>query len=231
VIEIPESDVSKHTLTGDFTQRWHISKGPRLIVAPPIDSIGHDRPLTANPSGQKTGLTNGEPNPRFHRPSKSYTQPRSRHRPTLTGKKEYTDKNGVNKTEHFWRHPPVYETTTGQTQPLYVGAGIGDLSSPGYDNEEEEIDEESEFKAMRPDRYEADLLFRDSGYGFGGMLPGLREAEPIAKRRGGRQRSSTIAADGSDVIGGLTTRGNGSDDETIRAFQRLQLESKIPVHS
>jgi hypothetical protein len=108
--------------------------------------------------------------------------------PILSSKKEYVTKEGHPKTEYVWRHPPVFETTNGQTQPVYVGAGLGDISSPTtapisgeiYYSDEDDI-EGAEFGAMRkPAKGEEELLFRDSGYGSQGMLPGLVEKTPLA---------------------------------------------------
>jgi hypothetical protein len=106
--------------------------------------------------------------------------------PILSSKKEYTTKEGHPKTEYVWRHPPVFETAGSQVQPIYIGAGLGDLSSyrPKTALEEDyhsdEDDEGADFGAMRtPSKGEEELLFRDSGYGHG-MLPGLTEKTPLA---------------------------------------------------
>jgi hypothetical protein len=108
--------------------------------------------------------------------------------PTLSSKKEYITKEGHPKTEYVWRHPPMFETATGQKQPIYIVAGLGDLSSPrpktapekSYHSEEDD-NKGADFGAMRtPANGEEGLLFRDSGYGGGGMLPGLTEKTPLA---------------------------------------------------
>jgi hypothetical protein len=97
-------------------------------------------------------------------------------------------KEGYPRTEYVWRHPPAFETASGQTHSVYVGAGLGDISSPTtapisgetYYSDEDDI-EGAEFGATRiPAEGEEDLLFRDSGYGSHGMLPGLAEKTPLA---------------------------------------------------
>lgn len=106
--------------------------------------------------------------------------------PNLSSKKEYMTKEGHPKTEYVWRHPPVFETASGQRQPVYIGAGLEDLSSsrpktaPDENYRSNEDVEDADFGTVRtPSTSEAELLFRDSGYGHG-MLPGLMEKTPLA---------------------------------------------------
>jgi hypothetical protein len=94
-------------------------------------------------------------------------------KPVLSSKKEHTAQAGVPSTEQIWRHPPVSETATGQPQPIYVGAGIYDLSAEDYYSDDDD-EWGADYGAMRtPAVGEEDLIFRDSGYGADGMLPGL----------------------------------------------------------
>lgn len=41
--------------------------------------------------------------------------------PVLSSKREYISKEGHPKTEYVWRHPPVFETSNGQTQFVFQG--------------------------------------------------------------------------------------------------------------
>jgi hypothetical protein len=153
--------------------------------------------------------------------------------PILSSKKEYITKEGYPKTEYVWRHPPVFETTTGQTQPIYMGAGLRDLSSPRpktapaepYHSEEEEI-EGADFGVMRtPNMGEEGLLFRDSGYGSHGMLPGLTEKTPLAGLSG---QSRFVPEDfevvrlGKVVGDEEAEQRKSSEGEATRALRRIR---------
>jgi hypothetical protein len=175
--------VPKHTVTGRFDQNWHISKPGSSMLGNSIDGCETASRASTDsaPDGPVIGLARGEPRSRPRGNSKASSLKSSKNRePILSSKKESITKVGIPKTEYVWRHPPVFETVTGQTQPVYIGAGIGDLSSENYySDEDDELG--AEFGAARSTaRGEEGLLFRDSGYGSGGMLPGLKEMSPIA---------------------------------------------------
>lgn len=62
---------------------------------------------------------------------------------------------------------------------MYIGAGLGDISAQnGYQSDSDTAS--AEFGAERqPAKGEEGLLFRDSGYGSQGMLPGLGQSAPM----------------------------------------------------
>jgi hypothetical protein len=111
--------------------------------------------------------------------SKSHSKAKTILEPILSSKKEYITTEGHPKTEYVWRHPRVFEDAQGRTQPVYLGAGLGDLSAEATSDDEDL--EGAEFGAMRGSRIQGEesLLFRDSGYGSAGMLPGLKERSPL----------------------------------------------------
>ncbi|KAE8447214.1 hypothetical protein EG329_011045 [Mollisiaceae sp. DMI_Dod_QoI] len=185
--EIAESDLhkyTKHSVTGKPNGNWHIVKdGARtqsltqsIYSHTNIDeNDGADSPIIP--------LARGEPKTRSRRNSRASTISRSKNvlDPILSSKKESMTKEGYPKTEYVWRHPPVFQDAEGRTQPVYISAGLGDLSSPtGYHSDADSTG--AEFGAMRqPAKGEEDLLFRDSGYGSAGMLPGLVQKAPVAE--------------------------------------------------
>jgi len=103
---------------------------------------------------------------------KSHRSGKSIFEPILSSKKESITKDGHPKTEYVWRHPPVFETATGKISPALIPAAF---EGEQYYSDEEDDFADAEFGA---ERGEGDLLFRDSGYGSGGMLPGLPQPNP-----------------------------------------------------
>ena len=153
--------------------------------------------------------------------------------PNLSSKKEYTSKEGHPKTEYVWRHPPVFETASGQIRPIYIGARLGDLSgsyaNPAAQQYSNEVDdEEANFGAVRASAQgEESLLFRDSGYGHG-MLPGLKEKTPLA---GMSDEPRFIPEDFEviqlgNVVGEDERKGKavdrGADGEVTKALRRIR---------
>lgn len=202
LIEIPESQVPERT--GQSPSRnWNIRRtsiGKRDRNAPAhhikIPSQVQDIESDEGADGPVIGLVRSEPRmTRYRGNSKSSIFSNSSHTKspskspnplaaTLSKRKSVT-KEGVPKTEYVRRYPPVFENSSGQTQgPVYIAAGLGNLSAVEYNryySDEDDI-EGAEFGAvMKLARGEEDLLFRDSGYGFGGMLPGLVEMAPMVK--------------------------------------------------
>jgi hypothetical protein len=217
-IEIPEHMVPGRTSSGSPSRNWEIvqtgiGKGDHKDEFRQKTSSNHSRKrsqsLTARKyqyshanfddedgaDGPVIGYTRSESrashsrvNSRtsLHTPKSSMTK--NTLEPILSSKREYISKDGHPKAEYVWRHPPVFERATGRTQPIYIGAGLGDLSSskpkttPRNSNYVYEGDNDGvDFGAMRtPTKSEEGLLFRDSGYGSGGMLPGLTEQTPLA---------------------------------------------------
>ena len=153
--------------------------------------------------------------------------------PVLCSKKEYITKEGHPRTEYVWRHPPVFETATGKTQP--IGGGLGDLISTvpetapvkSYHSDEEDI-EGAEFGAMSmPSNGEEGLLFRDSGYGHG-TLPGLTEKAPLAGMSGEPRfvpedfeiiRLGKVVGDEGTAEG---KSNRNSEGEATRALRRIK---------
>jgi hypothetical protein len=146
--------------------------------------IGYTRGNHSRGDSNISTPTRANPRASMHTPKSSITK--SILEPVLSSKKEYITNEGHPKTEYVWRHPPVFETASGQTQPIYIGAGLGDLSASEVNStnsyySDEEGNSEAEFGAMRtPTKGEEGLLFRDGGYGSHGMLPGLKEKTPLA---------------------------------------------------
>jgi len=219
--EIPESMVPKQTVTGKLDQNWHISKpGPGRLAS------GHDPCETASrtstdsaPDGPVIGLARGEPRTRPRGNSKASSLKSNKNRePILSSKKESITKDGIPRTEYVWRQPPVFETIKGDTQPVYIGAGIGDLSGENYcSDEDDELG--AEFGAASSTaKGEESLLFRDSGYGSGGMLPGLEEMSPIAKTDGSAQ-VGRVVDDGS--LGQVNVASN-AEGEATEALRRMR---------
>jgi hypothetical protein len=117
----------------------------------------------------------------------------------LSSKKESIGKDHhVPKTEYAWRHAPVFDIGTGHIQPVYIGAGIGDLSAETYYSDEvDELGADFGTTGMTA-KGEEDLLFRESGYGFGGMLPGLGDRTSV-ERSSGADFGSVVGHDPAPV--------------------------------
>ena len=201
LIEIPESRVTERTGHEFPSPNWEIKrtspeKGDRSTAAPPQESNqGQYTEDDEGADGPIIGLARGEQRTtRSRGNSKSSVFSNSNHTkspskssnplaPILSSKKESVTKDGVPKTEFVWRHPPVFENASGQIRgPVYISAGLGDPSGIPY--EIYHSDQEDVEWARKPGRGEEDLLFRDSGYGSGGMLPGLTESAPMVTGMG-----------------------------------------------
>merc|ERR1711900_31352 len=130
------------------------------------------------------GLARGDPKPRSRANSRAsnHTVKTSRSlknlftEPILTSKKEYMTEEGYPRTEFVWRHPPVFEDAIGRTQPVTINAGFGDYNAYPQQFLEDSL---RNLEPVRSARDEEPLLFRDSGYGSGGMLPGLSALAPM----------------------------------------------------
>ena len=266
LIEIPEHMVPGRTANGSSNRNWQIvqtgmgqgdhgltlhrktaSQQSRVRSKSLTSSIyqytHHSIDKNESADGPVIGYTRGEQranhsrvNSRASTHTSKSSMSKSILEPILSSKKEYTTKEGYPKTEYVWRHPPVFETATGQTQPIYIGAGLGDLSSvrpktaPGisyYDEEDEDI-AGADFGAMRKSFGGEEFLFRDSGYGSGGMLPGLKEKTPLA---GMSEEPRFIPEDfefiqlGHVVDNESVVKGNSRDSsegEATRALRRLR---------
>jgi hypothetical protein len=159
--------------------------------------------------------------------TKSHSKAKNVLEPILSRQKEYITKEGYPKTEYVWRHPRVFEDTQGRTQPVYLGAGLGDLS-PEANSDDEDL-EGAEFGAMRGSRIQGEdsLLFRDSGYGSAGMLPGLKERSPLEDFNFGQMEDFGEkirlgrVLDDDEEIGNLKIAGN-KEGEATKALRRMK---------
>ena len=175
--------VPQHKVTGRLDQSWHLSEpGPSMLSNGfKCESAVRTSTDTAlggparGPVGRETGShTRGDS-------LTSSLKSLSRPEPILSSKKESTTKDGIPRTEYVWRHPPVFETVTGETQPVYIGAGLGVFRGDDhYSNGDDEPDATKLFT-----KGEEEILFRDSGYGAGGTLPGAEDMNPSSIRNGG----------------------------------------------
>jgi hypothetical protein len=229
LIEIPENELHKytqHTITGKPNGNWHLTKDrPReQSLTQSIYSHTNTDP-DDGAEGPVIGLVRGEPKSRSRANSHASAGSRSRSilEPILSSKKEYMTKEGYPKTEYVWRHPPVFEDAQGRTQPVYIGAGLGDLTSPlGEYYSDEDDTAGAAFGAERVlAKGEEGLLFRDSGYGSAGMLPGLSgQKAPVAGYQ--VQNQNQNQARNGDVVGDWGEKINygkvlNHDEEMVRA--------------
>jgi hypothetical protein len=194
-------------------QNWHISKpGPSSLLngTDPCETASRASTDSA-PDGPVVALSRGEPRTRPRDNSKASSLKSSKREPVLSSKKEYMTKEGIPRTEYVWRHPPVFETATGETQPVYIGAGIGDLSGVNYySDEDDELG--AEFGAARSSaKGEEEPLFRDSGYGSRGMLPGLKDINPSSTTNGSAHLGQVVC---EDTIGQVKSPSNAGGEAT-----------------
>ena len=184
LVEIPEPQIPKHCVTEKEARNWHIARGP----APCVPAKDTTPPAPTSPIETATapivGLARGEPKARSRANSmksvksaksmKAHKWTRSRAKsllqPVLSSKKEYMTEAGHPRTEYVWHHPPVMQTEDNQIRPIYIGAGIGDLTSYAYSSGEEEDLAGARFGAAVD---EGGLLFKESDYERSGSLPGL----------------------------------------------------------
>ena len=166
-----------------------VSQGNYQFADSNVEEDGAEGPVIGFTRGDSPTSNQSRSNTSVSAPTSKVSANKNMIEPVLCSKKEYITKEGHPRTEYVWRHPPVFETATGKTQP--IGGGLGDLISTvpetapvkSYHSDEEDI-EGAEFGAMSmPSNGEEGLLFRDSGYGHG-TLPGLTEKAPLAGMSG-----------------------------------------------
>ncbi|PVH77233.1 hypothetical protein DL98DRAFT_656900 [Cadophora sp. DSE1049] len=193
LVEIPESQVPKHKITGSMNRTWSLSKRPYSSRSRTSSLTQYPVHPPTNPDEYESaeapviGLARGDPKPRSRANSRAsnHTVKTSRSlknlftEPILTSKKEYMTEEGYPRTEFVWRHPPVFEDAIGRTQPVMINAGIGHPNAP------QQFLEDSFRKAepVNSPQDDESLLFRDSGYGSLGMLPGLSSFAPMSDSR------------------------------------------------
>jgi hypothetical protein len=265
LVEIPESVIPGRTANGSPSQNWEIrqtemGKGDHGSVLhqklPPASrsrksslsqtanyAFSHpdideddaaDGPVIpmvrhATPRATTRSRTNSIASTKSHSKAKTILEP------ILSSKKEYITTEGHPKTEYVWRHPRVFEDAQGRTQPVYLGAGLGDLSGEATSDDEDL--EGAEFGAMRGSRIQGDesLLFRDSGYGSVGMLPGLKERSPLEDFNFGQMedfgekiRLGRVLDD--EKNGSLKIAGN-KEGEATKALRRMKEKRRSSVAS
>jgi len=202
--------VHKHKLTGRLDQNWHISKPGPSGLANGLDTCdaASNASSESAPDGPIIGLARGEPRSRPRGNSKASNLTSKSREPVLSSQKESISKDGVPRTEYVWRHPPVFENAIGETQP--IGPSMSQLSLGSYTSDEED------FGAMRsPAKDGEELLFRDSGYGSGGTLPGLKDGNPAATKNSLVPLGRVVepVREGSDT---------SSEGEATKALKRLR---------
>jgi hypothetical protein len=194
LVEIPKSQIPNHAPRNS----WHATPGtapgwPENYADPALPSPVE----TAAPP--VVGLARGEPGIRPRRnstksvklaksikPSKSTrSRAKSLIQPVLASKKGKMTEAGHPKTEYVWHHPPVVQTTDNLPRPIYVGAGLGDLTSHAYSSDEEEDLAGARFGAAVG---EGGVLFKGSDYERSGSLPGLARQPDHDELYGTRER-------------------------------------------
>lgn len=205
LIEIPENQIPGRTHAGAANKNWKIIETPlgqgdynqpsrqsraNLSFVPPqtvADNPGFDD--AAEPPVIALARGDGFPGTRSRTTSLT-SRTKSIFEPILASKRESRTFEGVPKTEYLWRHPPTFDnysrpssSRSGQ-KPVYIGAGIGDISDVGVAAVSKRDGRGSHSSSEYESGYVLDstqsrskegeeLLFRDSGYGSGGGLPGI----------------------------------------------------------
>ncbi|KAH7355443.1 hypothetical protein BKA65DRAFT_498427 [Rhexocercosporidium sp. MPI-PUGE-AT-0058] len=219
LIEILEPEVPEHKLTGRMNGNWSLSKTPSssrsrassLAQSPAHHQMAPDEYESAE--APVIGLARGDPKPRSRATSRTSNHVVKHSRslknlftePILTSKKEYMAEEGYLRTEYTWRHPPVFEDAVGRTQPVCICAGLGDQNASTQQFLEDGL-RIGEGNCARSPRVEEFLLFRDSGYGSHGMLPGLSALAPT---------TDNIYQDDEAIVGVMEDKVNFVDDTKI----------------
>lgn len=227
LVEIPENQIPGRTKTGSPSRNWKIvgtplGRGDHGASLHRPDSTGAD-----SAEAPIVGLARGEPGIHRSRGNSASSTHNSRSKigsrgknilePILSSKKETVTREGVPRTEYVWRHPPTFENANGVNQgPVYIGAGLGDLSARDdlYYSDDEDI-EGAEFGAMQDSMRAEDLLFRDSGYGSPGGLPGIQD--PLIM-----DRTYPTRDDNRRNVHGDLHSSESKIGQATRALQRLR---------
>ena len=241
LVEIPESQIPKHKITGSMNGTWSLSKRPYSSRSRTSSLTQY--PVHQPPSAEEyesaeapvIGLARGDTKPRSRANSRAsnHTVKTSRSlknlftEPILTSKKEYMTEEGYPRTEFVWRHPPVFEDAIGRTQPVTINAGFGDHNAYPQQFLEDSV---RNLEPARNARDEEPLLFRDSGYGSGGMLPGLSALAPMSDGR--YKNDADVVGDfgenvnygrviDDDQVSNIKTASN-AEGEATKALKRMQ---------
>lgn len=198
------------------------SPAPSLTQSSTAPSLSHSHEapsLSTEEDCAEPPIVSLTRDPKAHRPRST-----SRHKagawthkllePILHSKKEYVTSEGVPRTEYVWHHPPVFEDALHRTQPVYIGAGLGDLSSPFSLRSTWSSDEDSSSFEGGKTQGEEGLLFRDSGYGSGsaGMLPGLEEKSLMAGTAK-IPRSGATGGGFNEAVSSSSEQTDGDEDD------------------
>lgn len=95
VVKVPENEVHNYTMTGTWVY------GQPNMAKPTESQIVVDR--------ESNKLLEKGP---------------SRRAPILADQMTYTTKEGMQRTEYLWRHPPVFEDASGRAEPVRIPAGL-----------------------------------------------------------------------------------------------------------
>jgi hypothetical protein len=223
LIPIPESEVPRHSISGKSNGNWEVIKNtddgvdlPSLLQRP------HTRASSAEDGAISpvVGYARDEPRPTRSRANslKSFS---SMLEPILSSKKEYMTKEGYPRTEYVGHHPPVFETADGKTQPIYIGAGLGDISP----------EETRRFGVAQTTKGEEALLFWDSGYGFEGMLPGLKEKSPMAEFGRGRVVIESADRRLGNSFGDVKVERNAKTEDVRELRRKSVREAQVRLES
>jgi hypothetical protein len=251
LIEIPESEVAKHTITGTNPKSWHIASGPPPNTNAAVDAANRSSSESA-PDGPVVGFSRGDSTSTGRRGNsiksvQSTSDPTSQRRalstksslsakeaakelfqPILSSKRESVSKEGHPKTEYVWRHPPVFETVNGDTVPAIIPAAFEGDSCTYYSEDDSDV-AGAEFGA---EKAEVDLLFRDSGYGNAGMLPGLQQPSPATFRTTNvantpRSMAGRVVEDG---MSGSNGKGKENVGEATSYLRRMKEKRRSSGH-
>lgn len=217
LIPIPESEVPRHSISGNPNGNWEVAKSENAgSDLPSVLRRPHSRAGSASYPAPEEGAMppvagyRTAPRPRENRSRGNSLKSISSKalEPILSSKKENIAKEGYPRTEYVWRHPPVFETVDGKTQPIYIGAGLGDITRTASVSDDSDSTGEAISNDTRGTKGEEALLFRDSGYGSGGMLPGLKEASPMAELGRGRVVVNDCDSGLGTAVGKVKVDGN-----------------------
>lgn len=198
LVEIAEADVHKYAVTGKEAHNWHIAPGS-TPCQPNSDTTTVNSAPDESADFPVVGLARGVPKTRPRgnstKSTKSTKSNGSRAKnilePVLASKKEHTTGAGHPRTDYVWHHPPVSDTPDGGSGPIYIGAGLGDLSGHTYSSDEDEDLAGAEFGAVSSERG----LFRDPSYEGLGVLPGLGKGPGARAERSRPRRTNPVVTD------------------------------------
>ncbi|PBP15690.1 hypothetical protein BUE80_DR013586 [Diplocarpon rosae] len=139
LIEISESEVYRHKVSGSMNNTWSLSQtsltphsraSSLATQALPdyaiVEDDVADSPIIGFARGESSHARANSPTTKLSRVRNMFTEP------VLTSKKESITTEGIPRTEYVWHHPPVIMDALEREQPMYLGAGLGDTSNPAH---------------------------------------------------------------------------------------------------